>query len=520
MKHRITTMVILLAMMVYTMWAQKPDMTIHNDMFWETIVGKPIYSQGGGIFRFIDPATGKEAYFWYGAHYQEAELYRQDPSVTYQHDHFVGVTLYTSTDLVHWHSRGHVLTADKLADNQGFVGWAGRLGVAYIKELKQYALVMQHNKNVMIAVSETPLGPFYLHRHFSMTDMIGTPNTGDQTVFTDPDTDKSYLVYSYGNGRNRTYISEIGVLEDGSIGLLDCHEVFKGESREGNCMFKHNGKYYLCASNIYGWDGSFAYYLISDHIYGPYLPTNDMQVIQGCEEDYAHVSQTGFFVNAGETVIFCGDRWAEFAGNGIGYNQWVPLTFTEEDKPVFHSLSAWELDAVSGRWEIAPDNNYILNGSFETDRRIVPIAVKPRQDFLRGWTTKILKGNTVSADNPHTPHLNYNNTREDRLHVIGEHSLCISDSIAFEREVSQVITSLPDGNYTLSFKMRHNRLFKKLQVEVANTRLDLRPLCTDDRWTPVTLPVRIIGGSATLTFRAKGKKNAQCLIDDVTLVQK
>lgn len=516
MKHKIKTLVALLTTLVSTTtWAQTADMTIRNDQFWNTVEGEPIYSQGGGIFRFIDPATGKNTFFWYGAHYREAEQYRQDPSVTLQRDRFVGVTLYTSDDLVHWHSRGHVLTAEDVG-----WGWTGRLGVAYIEAVKKYALVVQHNKAVLFALSDSPLGPFQVHKQIDMTDMIGTPNTGDQTVFTD-DNGKSYLVYSYGNGRNRTYISEIGVMDDGTIGLLDCHEVFKGESREGNCMFKHGGKYYLCASNIYGWDGSLAYYLVSDHIYGPYLPTNDMQVMQGCEQDYAHVSQTGFFTYAGDAVIFCGDRWAEFAGNGLGYNQWVPLTFDEQVKPVFHSLSAWELDATNGRWRISPDNNYILNGSFEADRRIVPIAVKPRQDFLRGWETRVLKGNTVSADNPRTPHLNYDNTREDRKQVIGEHALCISDSIAFEREVSQIIPTLPDGNYILSFKMRQNGQFKNLKVEVDSStgknEFSLKRVGVGSAWTPITLPVSISGGTATLRFYAKGKKNAQCLIDDVTL---
>ena len=104
-----------------------------------------------------------------------------------------------------------------------------------------------------------------------MQEMIGTPNTGDQTVFTDEDTGKSYLVYSYGSGRNKIYVSEIGV-KDGKVNLLDCTKIFEGESREGNCMFKYKGKYYMCASNIYGWDASLAYYLVADSIHGPYLP--------------------------------------------------------------------------------------------------------------------------------------------------------------------------------------------------------------------------------------------------------
>ncbi|MCH5685357.1 hypothetical protein LWM68_14540 [Niabella sp. W65] len=50
----------------------------------------------------------------------------------------------------------------------------------------------------------------------------------------------------------------------------------------------------MTASNIYGWDASFAYYLVADDIYGPYLPANDMQVMEGSEKDYAHITQTGF----------------------------------------------------------------------------------------------------------------------------------------------------------------------------------------------------------------------------------
>lgn len=46
---------------------------ITNDSFWYATDGTPIYSQGGGIFRFKDPQTGKEKYYWYGVHYKEAE---------------------------------------------------------------------------------------------------------------------------------------------------------------------------------------------------------------------------------------------------------------------------------------------------------------------------------------------------------------------------------------------------------------------------------------------------------------
>ncbi|MDO4737122.1 MAG: family 43 glycosylhydrolase [Bacteroidales bacterium] len=504
---------------------------IKNDIFWDTEDGKPLYSQGGGIFKFPDPETGKEAYFWYGNHYKEAETYRKDPSVTLNSNTILGVSCYKSTDLQNWKDMGHVITAETIGEGRRWIGWFGRLGVAYIEETEQYALFAQHNNSVMVALAKSPVGPFTVHKHIDMKPMIGTSNTGDQTVFTDEDTQKDYLIYSYGKGRHIGYISEIGVLEDGTIGLKDCVQVFKGESREGNCMFKYKGKYYLCASNIYGWDSSFAYYLVSDSIYGPYTPTNKMVVMEGCERDYAHVTQTGFFYTLRgteqETVIYCGDRWADFAGNGLGYNQWVPLSF-EDDKPFFNSLSEWTLNPITGTWEVGKGNNYILNGSFEADRRDVPIAVKPRQEYLLGWETKVIKGNEVSLENPQTPHLNHNNTQEERQYVVGEKSLCISDSIEFEREVSQEIQStpyvtLPDGEYRLSLMFRENALFNQLEVSISSEdgtyRQNLRKKNSNDQWTKTEMPVKIRGGKAVLKIKAKGKATAQCLIDDIQLVK-
>ena len=47
---------------------------IKNDLFWETRKKQPIYSQGGGIFKFTDPASKRKKYYWYGVHYAEADL--------------------------------------------------------------------------------------------------------------------------------------------------------------------------------------------------------------------------------------------------------------------------------------------------------------------------------------------------------------------------------------------------------------------------------------------------------------
>jgi hypothetical protein len=120
--------------------------------------------------------------------------------------------------------------------------------------------------------------------------------------------------------------------------------------------------------------------MVADNIRGPYLPKNEMLVMKGAENDYAHVTQTGFFFsvkgNKQETIVYCGDRWADFAGNGLGYNQWFPISFNDT-APYFNSLSSWQLNEKTGEWKVADDNNYVRNGGFEAERKLITCHVKP-----------------------------------------------------------------------------------------------------------------------------------------------
>lgn len=498
--------------------------TITNDVFWKTTKGTPIYSQGGGIFRFPDPVTGVEHYYWYGVHYSGAESYFASPTGKTSNTGFVSVTCYQSDDLVNWTFVKDVITASSL----GWSYWVGRLGVAYVPEAKKYALVMQYNNNVMISVCDSPTGAFKTHNTLDMTSMIGTPNTGDQTVFTD-DNGKSYLVYSYGSGRSRIYLSEIGV-KDGKVTLLDCNQVYKGSGREGNCMFKYKGKYYICASDLYGWNSSNVYYLESSSIYGPYTPTNNMLKMPGSTSDYGHVTQTGFFYtvkgSVQETVIYCGDRWADFAGNGNGYNQWCPLSFLS-NAPYFNSLSQWSLNEETGEWVVGKDNNYVKNGSFEADRVNIPSGNKPVQTYLTGWSFVVSKGNTIAVGAASSPVLNASNSSTDRAVVIGNKCLNITDAVDFSRKIYQTIVNTPfvtlnDGKYTLTAQVKSGSSFNELSMYAVSKndtfKVDLP--YSDSKWHKIELKdVLLKGGRVEVGFMANGAANAWCRIDDVTLVR-
>jgi len=295
-------------------------------------------------------------------------------------------------------------------------------------------------------------------------------------------------------------------------------------------MFKYRGKYYMCASDLYGWDSSFAYYLVSDDVRGPYLPANEMLVMPGCEDDFAHVTQTGFFYTLKgtlqETVIYCGDRWADFAGNGWGYNQWFPLSF-EGEVPYFNSLSAWYLHEKTGEWKVAEDNNYVKNGSFEADRRLIPNPVKPPQEDLLGWKTEIIEGNRVAINDSLSPVLNRFNTESDRRIVIGEKCMQISDITDFKRRVSQTITSSPyvelaDGYYSLSAMIKNTGGFDKLSM-YAVSRGEKYELSVDKEnlnWEAIQLDeVYVSQGRVEIGFYAEGQADAGAWIDDIVLIR-
>lgn len=525
--RKITFLLVTLLSAVNLFPAAAQTGSIRNDVFWNTSEGLPINSQGGGIFQFKDKVSGIKKYYWYGVHYQEADLYRNKPSVTlHTNTTFESVTCYSSTDLVNWKFEADVLSKEEV--NREGVTWLGRLGVVYVEQLNTYAIVVQHGGKVMFAVSDSPTGQFKWHQEISMMDMIGTSNTGDQTVFTDDD-GKSYLVYSYGRGRNKIYVSEIGVKED-KVNLLDCTQVFKGEGREGNCMFKYKGRYYMAASNLYGWDASLVYYLVADDVRGPYLPANNMLVMDGAAADYGHVTQTGFFYTLKgsemETVIYCGDRWANFAGNGLGYNQWFPLSF-DGKVPYFNSLSSWKLNTSTGSWQVNDDNNYVKNGSFEADRKLIPSPVKPVQNELTGWLNTVIQGNSIKVGDSLSPVLNHENTEKDRAVVIGEKSLNLSDQIDFKRKTAQVIASSPyvkleDGHYDLTAKVKNSGGFRKLEMyAVSNGKWSRYQIKHENaHWQTVTLErVSVKGGKVEIGFLAEGKANSYCHVDDVSLTK-
>lgn len=387
--------------------------TITNDVFWKDTSGNNIYSQGGGVFKF------GSTYYWYGVKYAGAATYAANPHGQNSNTAFQAVTCYSSTDLVNWKFENNIVTTG--TPGFGTASWFGRLGVFYNSATSKYVLVTQYSgtngSGNIYFTGTSPTASFTYATVQYPVPGVANSTTGDQTVFTDTD-GQSYLICSSSSGRSNWYVARFNT---NGIGTQSAVRIGGGTGREGNCMFKYNGRYYFCSSDLYGWNASRCYYISATNIFGPYGAEG---IMTNSATDYCHVTQTGFFItvagSSGTTVVFCGDRWADFAGNGNGYNQWCPVTFSGTT-PIFNSLSKWDLNAAAGTWSVAAGNNYVKNPSYEADRVTMSSST--------GWTTGSNSGNSGGNGNGRTGDYFYHHTGSSTTR--------------------QTISGLPNGIYTL-----------------------------------------------------------------------
>jgi hypothetical protein len=470
--------------------------TIVNDSFWKDDQGTPIYSQGGGVYKF------GSTWYWYGVHYAGAETYAATPGKPNTDWRFVSVTCYSSKDLVNWKFEGDVLDSNTTG-MKGTV-WFGRMGVAFNQNTGKYVMLAQDSGSAvgageLFATSDSPTGKFVVDHVQPTLPGVVNNMSGDQTVFVDDD-GKAYLICSSSKGRAYLYVAPLR--ESDYLAVEQAVQIAKTPGREGNCMFKHRGRYYIASSDLHGWNASHTYLQSATNILGPY----ETEFVMGnTDMDFSHVSQTGFFFRVDgttdTTVVYAGDRWSDFAGNGLGYNQWMPLSFSGIT-PSMNSVSEWNLDAATGSWTVGEGNNWALNPSFEADR--VTLAT------LAGWTD--------STDRPVFPGGNIAGGRTGRW------ALNFYDSAsAYIAKKSQTLAGLPATTYSLSAwvrssgKQKSSTLYartsdgKEYSVNVASTL---------SNWTQFKVAgIPVTDGILEIGIRTDANVKNWMRVDDFVLIK-
>ena len=226
-----------------------------NGKIWKDTDGNDIQAHGGCIIRHDD------TYYWYGEHKggETKTTYLVSGAAVNRVD-VIGVSCYSSNDLLNWKYEGLALEADK-DDPKSFIHTSKvveRPKVIYNEKDKKFVMWMHLDREdysyagVGVAVSDSPTGPFKLIKAM----VPNKQDSRDMTVYKDKD-GTAYLFHS--KDRNKTM--NIARLNDDYTDVDGFYvSVLPDQEREAPAIFEKNGLYYMISSGCTGWAPNAALY--------------------------------------------------------------------------------------------------------------------------------------------------------------------------------------------------------------------------------------------------------------------
>jgi hypothetical protein len=300
---------------------------------WLDLDGKPIQAHGGGVL------FHEGLYYWYG----ENKDGPTKPGGCGARVDVIGVSCYSSTDLLHWRNEGVVLPAvadDKTHDLHPSKV-VERPKVLYNASTHKFVMWM-HIDSVDyaaamagVAIADAPTGPF---TYLEGVRALGG-DSRDQTVFQDDD-GTAYRIYS-SEGNATTRITRLS--DDYLHHTEHSVRVFVGRYMEAAAMVKHGGRYWFIASGCSGWAPNAARCAVADQVMGPWQELGNP--CEGKDADTTFGGQSTFLLPvAGKpgAVILLLDRWKPTDLQDSRY-AWLPLAWREDGSPRVDWRDAWDL---------------------------------------------------------------------------------------------------------------------------------------------------------------------------------
>lgn len=286
---------------------------------WRDTDGKPIQAHSAGM------TVRDGVYYWFG----ENKDGKTDPGK--QRIDVIGISCYSSRDLVNWKNEGVVLPAVKNDPHHDLRpgGVLERPKVVYNARTKKYVMWAHIDSadysfaRAGVAVAGKPTGPYTYVRSVRPDGQ----ESRDVTLFQDDD-GKAYLIFS-SKGNKTLHIALLS--EDYLAPGGKFAEAFEGLSREAPAMFKHGRKYFLITSACTGWAPNQAMWAVSDSVLGPWKVMSNP--CKGKDAEVTFYAQSTFVLPvAGKPgkFIFLADKWNP---KDLGDSRyiWLPLLVSGEN---------------------------------------------------------------------------------------------------------------------------------------------------------------------------------------------
>ena len=305
---------------------------------WTDTSGNPINAHGGGILYH------NNVYYWYGE-IKKGKTWMPEANRSWNGTRVdvTGISCYSSTDLYNWKHEENVLPAvkDDPSHDLHTSKVLERPKVLYNKATKKFVMWMHVDSqdyalsHAGVATSDSPTGPFRYIGSFRPNGSMSR----DMTLFMDDD-GKAYHFYASEN--NATM--HISLLTDDYLKPSGRFvRVFEGRSMEAPAVFKHQGRYYLMASDCTGWAPNPARSAVAESIWGPWKELGNP--CRGPEAEVTFRGQSTYFLPVEDKpgkFIFMADRWNQ---NDLPDSRylWLPVTLTDEGFKV-HWKTTWTLN--------------------------------------------------------------------------------------------------------------------------------------------------------------------------------
>ena len=279
-----------------------------NGQIWYDVDGNDIQAHGGCIIKFGN------LYYWYGEHKGGPNV----PNSKVERVDVIGVSCYTSRDLVNWKYEGLALEADK-SDPESPLHPSKvleRPKVLYNEKTDKYVMWFHSDRadyqfaRVGVAISDNPKGPFVFLRDF-------TPNkqdSRDMTVYKDKD-GVAYLFHSA--NRNKT-MNVARLTEDYTNvdGLFV--SVLPDQEREAPALFFYDGMYYMISSGCTSWNPNAALYAECPHLMGKWKLIDNP--LEGKDARITFYGQSAYIFEAEGAFYLMLDHWKPDSLRYSGYS--------------------------------------------------------------------------------------------------------------------------------------------------------------------------------------------------------
>lgn len=306
---------------------------------WRAVDGSTIEAHEGGIIQ-----VG-------GTYY----LYGTDRSQN--NGWFLGINLYSSTDLVHWafvrqilNNNSHSALQNRRVERPKMLRnpSTGEFVLWWHHENDSYSLA-----EVAYAVSPTIEGDFVFQDHFRPMGR----DSRDMGAFQDTD-GKAYLICSTDGNSSGTIFR----LNSSYTGVEA--EVFHGGGSvngEGHSMLKVGNIYFWFVSGYSGWAANDNYYFTATSPSGPWTYRGAF-VPSGSKTYYSQSYNVAAIQgNSTTTYIYMGDRWNPSALSKSRV-VWLPLEISGTSAWTWWS-DTWFVDTWTGYWGYGPQN--IPDGTYK-----------------------------------------------------------------------------------------------------------------------------------------------------------